>query len=270
VPLAPDAFYRDSPAELISQGDVFLAPWTMAWSAETEPAAPLVPVGPMSTGARSLVPAWTSGPGARRDAPAVTLATTWAPVVVLSHDCEIDKEFNEHLDALIAQGADPDEAAARASQRDDLDRYILVSPLLPYRSDIVAEAKWAPVRAKQKIGYVGFPPMPAVEHAEFCLHLSRISTIERRLLRMEFKIASLTEPARALLRFKLAEALASRNLSLVSRLEAAIGRRIDVDRTLKVKRQDASLALVLDDGSELLVGAKADVEPAAPERTRKA
>jgi hypothetical protein len=268
VALAADAFYRESPTKLTSEGDIFFAPWTMAWSGETEPAPPVVPVGPDSQGMRSLVPAWTSGPGAAANAPRVTLATTWAPVVVVSHDCEIDKEFNDHVDALIRDGIDPSEAVSRASARHDLDRFILVSPLLPYQPDIVPEARWTSIRANQKIGYFALPPMPGAEQAEFCIHLSRIATIERRLLRMESKIASLTEPARALFRFKLAETLAARNLSVVSRLEAAIGRRIEEVRTPKVKRQDASVALVLDDGSELLVGAKADAGEAVPERTR--
>jgi hypothetical protein len=73
-----------------------------------------------------------------------------------------------------------------------------------------------------------------------------------------------------LLRFKLAEAHSSRNLSVVSKLEAAIGRGITDVRTLKVKRQDATVALVLDDGSEVQVGARADAELPVPDRARRA
>ena len=112
------------------------------------------------------------------------------------------------------------------------------------------------------------PPMPMYEEAEFLVHLSRVTTLERRLLAPRFEAASLTDEARALLRFKLAEALASRDLSVVSRLESAIGRKIVDVRTLKMRRQEASVALVLDDGSELQVAAKADQEAALSERTR--
>ena len=71
-------------------------------------------------------------------------------------------------------------------------------------------------------------------------------------------------------RFKLAEALASRNLSVVSNPEAAVGRTIADVRTLKPKQRAATLALILDDGSELQVDAKPD-RPAddLPERLRK-
>jgi hypothetical protein len=253
---------------LLSQGDVYLAPSVMVWSAETLPALPLIPSAPAAVGDTVQVPAWN--PGAEEDGvvPHVTLATSWVPVLVLSHDCEIDKEFNEHVDALIRAGSDEAEAIARAAPMWELDRRILVSPLLAYEDGGGAERRWEAVRAGRKIGYFPLPPMEGFGGAEFHAHLSRISTLERRLLTPRTKLASLNEDGRALLRFKLAEALASRNLSVLSRLETAIGRRIEDVRTLKVKRGEASVALVLDDGTELQVGASSDPDPPLAERTR--
>lgn len=267
MPMAADAFYLPEVRPLLSQGDVYLAPAVMVWSAETFQAIPLIPPAPEQPGAVVFSPAWTRTL-AQAAPPLVTLATSWAPVLVLSHDCEIDKEFNEHVDALLRQGIPEAEAQARAESNPDLDRYVLVSPLLPYDEQELASARWDAVRSGQKIGYFPLAPMPAYEGAEYFVHLSRICTVERRLLSPGFKAASLAEQARSLLRFKLAEALSSRNISVVSRLEAAIGQRITDVRTVKVKRQEATVMLVLEDGSELQVGARADLEVPLPERTR--
>lgn len=258
----PGAFYLDAPRPLLSQGDIYLAPIAVAWSALSYPALPFTPSAPMEPGQTVYTPAWRQD-GASA-APAVTLAASWTPVLVISQDCEIDKEFNETVDALVREGVPEEEAEARASAMPGLDPYILVSPLLPYDEAELAPERWEAVQAGRKIGYVPLPAMPAYEDSAFFVHLSRICTVERRLLSPAYKAASLAEFARGILRYKLAEALSSRNLSLVSRLEAAIGQRITDVRTLKVKRQDATVSLVLDDGSELQVGARADREVPPP------
>jgi hypothetical protein len=266
VACSPGEFYLAEPRSLLSQGDIYLAPAVVAWSAASRSAIPLIPPAPAEPGHTVYAPAWRAvGASA---APAVTLATSWTPVLVISHDCEIDKEFNEYVDALIREGIPAEQAEVRASAIPELDRYVLVSPLLPYHEEELAAERWSAVRAGQKIGYFPLPQMPAYENDEFFVHLSRIATVERRLLSPEYKAASLTELGRGLLRFKLAEVLSSRNLSVVSRLEQAIGQRISEVRTLKVKRQEATVALVLEDGSELQVGARADREAPVPERTR--
>jgi hypothetical protein len=266
MPLAPDAAYQAEPRPLLSQGDIYLAPSVIVWSAEAFRAMPVIPPAPERFGQTVFTPAW--GRSNVSPAPPVTIATTWAPVLVVSHDCEIDKEFNEQVDVLVRGGMAEEEAERRASGMPDLDRYVLVSPLLAYDERELAPERWDAVRTGQKIGYFPLPSMPMFEDAEFFIHLSRICTVERRLLSPEYKVASLAEPARALLRFKLAEALSSRNLSVVSKLEAAIGRQIVDVRTLKIKRQDATVSLVMDDGSEVQVGARADAEIPLPERTR--
>jgi hypothetical protein len=263
----PGELYLTEPRPLLSQGDVYLAPAVLAWSSASRSAIPLVPPAPGEPGRTAFVPAWRHE--ASSVAPGVTLATSWTPVLVISHDREIDKEFNEYVDALIREGVPPDEAEARAGAMPELDPYILVSPLLPYDEQELAPDRWDVVRTGRKLGYLPLPAMPSYEDDEFFIHLSRICTIERRLLVPAYKAVSLTEFGRGLLRFKLAEALSSRNLSLVSKLEQAIGHRIADVRTLKVKRQDATVALVLDDGSEIQVAVRVDRDVAAPERTRK-
>lgn len=260
-----DRFYLPKARPLLSQGDIYLAPSVVVWSGETHPAA-IVPPAPSGPGQITYVPAW-SGDGA---APSVTLGTSWTPVLVVSHDCELDKEFNETVDALVGAGTSEEDAIEAASADPSLDRYVLVSPLLPYDDRVVRRERWDAIRAAQKIGYFPLPPMAEYEDAEFLVHLSRISTVERALIESCPKVGSTSEQARALLRFKLAEAHSSRNLTLVSRLESAIGQAIADVRTVKVKRGDATVALVLKDGEELHLTARADRDPPPPpERTRK-
>lgn len=266
MPLSPENAYLPECRGLLSQGDIYLAPAVMVWSADSVRAMPVPPPAPSAPGNTVFTPAW--GRSAASQAPMVTLATSWTPVLVLSHDCEIDKEFNEHVEMLVREGVPEDEAERRASSLPGLDRYILVSPLLPYTEGELAPGRWEAVRTGKKTGYFPLPPMPVYEDAEFFIHLSRICTVERRLLSSTCKVASLGEPARSLLRFKLAEAHASRNLAVVSKLEAAIGRTVVDVRTLKVKRQEATVALVMEDGSEVQVGARADAEFPGAERTR--
>jgi hypothetical protein len=267
VAYGPEDFYLADKRPLLSQGDVYLAQAAVLWSSDSRSAIPLIPPAPAEPGQTVFAPAWR--PSAFSSAPGVTIATSWTPVLVISHDCEIDKEFNEYVDALVRQGVPADEAEDRASGLPELDRYVLVAPLLPYEEQELAPDRWDAVRSGRKIGYFPLAPMPAYEDDEFFVHLSRISTIERRLLSSSNKVASVTDAARGLLRFKLAEVLSSRNLSVVSKLEKAIGRRITDVRTLKVKRQDATVALVLDDGSEIQVTARADMAIPLPDRTRK-
>jgi hypothetical protein len=268
MPARSSPAYLPSPRRLLSQGDIYLAPWAMVWSAQTHAAPPVVPPAPERIGETVHAPAWLPTGAAEGGVPEATLATSWLPVLVLAHDCEIDKEFNEAVDTMVEAGVPEDEATLSAGQRPDLDRYITASPLLPYDDTVVAPEKWEAIRAARKIGYFPFPPMPAFEGAEFLVHLARVSTVERRLLSPRFKVASLADEHRALLRFKLAEAYASRNLSVMSKLEAAVGKRIDDVRPLKAKRSDLSLALVLEGGDELHVMVKADAEAPQPERTR--
>jgi hypothetical protein len=261
----PDEFYLAEARSHLSQGDIYLAPSVVVWASETYPAR-TIPPAPSGPGQVTYVPAWTTnGP-----APAVTLGTSWTPVLVISHDCELDKEFNESVDARVAAGTAEEDAIQDASNDRSLDRHVLISPLLPYEESVVLPERWEAIRATQKIGYFPLPPMPAYEDAEFLVHLSRISTIERALLERCPKVGSTSERARAILRFKLAEAHASRNLTLVSKLESAIGQAITELRTVKVKRGDATVALVLASGEELHVSARADRDPPPPpERLRQ-
>jgi hypothetical protein len=226
------------------------------------PAPAIVPPAPGRVGETVFLPGWLRGSATPAAVPDITIGNTFGLVLVISHDCEIDKEWNEWVEARIAEGMPEDQAEADADTRAELDARILVAPLLPYEPAVLPERAWEAVRHAQKIGYFPLPAIAAYGGAEFVVHLSRVCVIERALLDRRTRLISLTEEARQLLRFKLAEALSSRNLSVLGKLEAAVGHRIDDVRALKQRRSDVTAALVFDDGTELQVGVRAESGPA--------
>ncbi|HEY0778979.1 MAG TPA: hypothetical protein VGD56_13495 [Gemmatirosa sp.] len=267
------SYFEPAPREQLSQGDVFLAPSAAVYGTDDAEPALAGPAVPPAVGQGVTVRAWgRPGLGAAAVAPPVAVAVAWTPVMVLSHDCELDKEFNEHVDRYLTEhpGATEADAIRQFSDRSDLDRHVLVAPLLPYAEAVAPAWKHDGIRQAGRIGYLPVPPMAEYDGAEFFVHLARVSTVGRELLATRYKVASLSEAARSLLRFKLAEALASRNLSLVSKLEAAVGRTITDVRTMKARSSSATVSLVLDDGGEVQVDAKMD-RPGAPppERLRQ-
>ena len=268
------SYFEKARRPQLSQGDIFLAPAAVVTQAVNPAPGPLRSAAlPPMAGEAVTVLAW----GDPRfepmgGIPAVAIVVTWVPVMVLSHDCEIDKDFNESVDRHRRANPELSEALATAmfADRADLDPYVLIAPLLPYDDVLIPAWRHEGIRQAARIGYIPVPPIPNYGANDYCVPLTRMCTVQRQLLDERFQVASLSESARCIVRFKLAEALASRNLSVVSNPEAAVGRTIADVRTLKSKQSSATLALILDDGSELQVDAKPD-RPAddLPERLRK-
>lgn len=268
---SPAAYFLPTLHDTIHQGDIILAPVVVAWSAASRPARPDV-IAPFP-GARLLAP-WPSDQDLERPSdplapPPVTLEVAYRPAMVLSHECEIEKEFNEYVAGFESEGEDAVAQARReAETRWDLDRYVLISPLLEYRAEEAAEARWSAIRSGQKIGYFPVLSLPGAPPVPSFVHLSRIATVERRLLGHARTLASLTPAAVHLLRAKLAETFSVRNLSVISRLEAAIGHRIVDVKTVKQGRRSVTASLQLDDSSDVVVEVNAEPTLVRPERTR--
>jgi hypothetical protein len=282
-PLAsPAVYFRPERHETLHQGDILLAPCVTVWSAASKPAPATSPGLELSSSGEALLTPWPSDQDLEAPAdllapPPVTLEVAFRPVMVLSHECEIEKEFNEYVARREAESGPEviERAKTEANDRWDLDRYVLVAPLIEYtpaagtREAGAAADKWAAIQAGQKIGYFPVLPLPGASPAvPTFVHLSRVSTVERRLLAYARTLVSLTPAAVFLLRVKLAEVHSVRNLAVVSKLEAALGRTIMDVKTLKQGRSTASVALVLDDGTDLAVDVKADPKATRPERTR--
>lgn len=166
--------------------------------------------------------------------------------MVLSHDCEIEKEFNQRASALIASGYSQEDAEMIASNDESLDRHVTVAPLLSYGQ--MPTEQHAGVRAGQRIGYFPVPPVPWLEMDETLVHLSRSCTVDRLLLTKFAKLASLTAVASGVLRYKLAECFAARDLSTVVELQALIGQRIDHVQMHSRTKKSISLQLFLESG----------------------
>jgi hypothetical protein len=264
-----EQFYRSENREQLSQGDLFMVPTSMIWSFESRPEAlSEVPPLPPGVGTGVLTHAWHLSASGEPVAPAAVVETRWSPAMVLSHNCEIDKDFNEEVDRLVEEEGLGEDEAIRAAEMDwNLDRHISVAPLLAYQE--IPGHKHPGVRSGQRIGYFPLPPIPGFGTSEFAVHLSRIATVERRLLRGGLKIASVAPDSVKRLQYKLAEVFASRRLSLLSELEAAIGREIVEVRTLKESRKKATVALVLDDGTDLSVETRPGPPGTPPERQRR-
>lgn len=209
------------------------------------------------------------------DVPALRVAGGRGLVMVCSHDCGLDKEFNAVVDELT----DPHgthtmteaHAVAEAEARGDLDRNFTVSPLVHPDKVLVAGK---PVDRGMLMGghVVGYLPVPSlVIHGteiipESVVDLSYRATLDR--LAYTQRITCVSEEAREQLRFALARLDVLRTPSLETQLAAAVGQEI---KSAKVsKKNPLVVELVLGDGSKVrLLRTPASPEPSPRARTSR-
>lgn len=243
----PDAagFFLDTPKPQLSQGDIVLAPTVILWSEQARPPLFDIPA-PPPLGSTTTVPLWDE----YTVEPPMTVAEgLWGPAMVVSHDCELDKEFNREVDRLIRDGESETAAAERATEMDTLDQLILLSPLVPYE-DISPDQRDG-IRSGDRIGFFPIPATPIFDDEAFAIDLRRIATVERRLVQRHEKLCSLHGAAASVLRFKLAEVFATRRLSTLAELEAVVGQQIRHMDIVSKSKRTTSLALYLSDGTIL-------------------
>ena len=147
----------------------------------------------------------------------------------------------------------------------------MVAPLLTYDE---AEADWvAPLRSPARrddlrsgarVGYFPIPPLPNFGNTEFVVSLGRAATIARTLLRPRLRLASLTEFARGALRYKLTKVFSTRDLSVLTELEAAVGQTIVQVQTVPRPKKQVAIALYLGNGDLLHLEGK-PLRPALPD-----
>lgn len=227
--------YLPEPNVSLRQGDVVLAPTTVLFSAEEAP-VPDEPEGaPVCLGerVRTLL------------VPDVVAETLWAPVLVLSHDCQLEKDFNEYVRALVSEGVPQSEAIAEASADPSLDPFVVVAPLDPYSA--IPPHRHAGIRAGDRIGYFALDALPR-DGGDYVADLGRACTISTGLLPQSAKVASLAPESVAELRYKLAEAYAIRDLAVLVELEAMVGHRIKRAEALPKSKKKSALVLHLDNG----------------------
>jgi hypothetical protein len=235
-------FYRSAPHPTLRQGDVVLAPTSRLWSPERvdQPIELAPPSEHLGSSVLSLP--WLALPDAR--APLAIHQTRWSPALVLSHDCELEKDFNERVHELLATGWSEEEARAAASADPDLDPLAVVAPLLAYGE--LPQHRHEGIRSGQRSGYFPLPAISGAGPEEYAVDLFHVSTVDVLLLTV--RVASLSEEAAGVLRYKLSEAYASRDLSVLIELEALVGQRVTSVQALPKSRKKTALVLVVESG----------------------
>ena len=190
------------------------------------------------------------------DTEAVYVLSGWALVMVTSHDCHHDKEWNAKRGRLIQHGHSIAEAEAIAEADQTLDRTFQASPLVSL--DDIAPNRRGSFKSGRAIGYFPLPEPPDGSFPACGVDLAYRCTIDR--LAYAGRRWCLSKPARDRLRHAIARFDSFRSVQVASTIEEAIGRTItdvSVDST-----QPLAVDLKLDDGSVLqLVQAPVEPEP---------
>ncbi len=169
----------------LAQGDIFLAPNALVCGVTGDEAASEGPAIPAAVGEAVTVRLWGQPAfGPSSGAPPVNAVAGWTPIMVLTHDCELDKEFNEHVSQYLRDhpGVSEEDVVAMISPRADLHRHAQVAPLLPCDDAVVPAVRHGGIRQARKIGSVPVPAMPAYGDDAFFVPLNRVTTVGRELL----------------------------------------------------------------------------------------
>lgn len=186
----------------------------------------------------------------------------YTAVMVLTHDCHMDKEANQEYRRLRAlkPPVTKAEAIAAAEADPDLDRFLVVAPIVLARH---LRADEASLMRGEVLGY--FPVEASPDHgiAGGVVDLTYVTTIDRHLLRQ--RPASLTDEARGRLRLALARLYSFRTPEVGFAVEAAVGQR--VRSVSRVPDSPLEIDIELEDESTVrLVLQPAEVAPSRPSR----
>lgn len=176
-----------------------------------------------------------------------------ALVMVLSHDCQLDKDINRAARQLMKADSSltPDAAFELAEQNPELDRFVLVAPLvdvhqIPNGGD---QNITNSILAGMTLGY-----FPLQDEKNLAIHrtvvdLNYRSTVD--VFTLSRRLTSLTDIARLQLRYALARMDSLRVPVLETVFSEAIGQKItDV---LPPRKGSQTVKLVLENGKALEV-----------------
>jgi hypothetical protein len=233
--------YEEVPHPTLRQGDIILAPSAVLVPPEQRDlSAPRT--APLRLGETQRLALWDSDRTASLD---VSAEVRFSPVLVLSHDCDLEKEFNERVRELIAAGRSEAQAVAEAESDSKLDPFAVVAPLLPY--SLLPPQRHAGVMNGQRIGCFPIHQLPR-DGGDYFVDLGQPCTVAVLLLPQSGKVASLARDSVFELRYKLSEAFAIRDLAVLQELERLTGRTITRAVALPKSGKKTALQLYLDDG----------------------
>ncbi len=160
--------------------------------------------------------------------------------IVVTHDCQLDKEWNRRVRELEKAGTETQAAEREATADMTLDRALIVSPLVD-PNDLRVER--GNLLAGRIIGYLPVPAHPEQLVGECVADLTYQCTIDRLDV---VKVASISETARKELRYALIQLDALRTADLGFEIEAVVGRTI---KKVEVPARDPlTVRIQLDDG----------------------
>ena len=171
----------------------------------------------------------------------------YSPVMVLSHDCQMDRQMNSEFKRLRKEtpGLSKETALSTLESDPNLDRFVTVAPILSLANFRTGLSQ---VKSGEVIGmfYVA-PTLMSEIDTDSVVDLNYISTVDRSLLR--HRVASLSSENVGRLRIALARLYALRSPEIGFELEEAVGQRI-----IGLRRDDSSpteIFIQLKDGTEL-------------------
>lgn len=176
--------------------------------------------------------------------PSFYTVSGYGTCAVVSHDCHMEREFNDKVKELRKEGLSLRDAEASADANPALDRFLSLCPLVEPSH---YKASWADISTGRIIGAFPVPPIVNADLPEMVIDLTYRATVDRHLI--VGRIASMAESVRAHLRFALARVDAFRNPRVTPDLEDAIGQRI---KSIECKETNPLiLVLRLADGKSI-------------------
>lgn len=166
-----------------------------------------------------------------------------ALVMVTSHDCHFDKEWNRRRGELIRNGLPEAEADRLAGEDPSLDRSFTASPLL--RPDDLPVDR-GNLMAGKVVGYLPVPTSQDGLVPEAVVDLTYRVTLDRLDI---VRVASLSAVARAQLRYAMTRLDSLRAVTVGFEIEAILGRHIE--SVTFPASNPLAVRLELDDGSTI-------------------
>lgn len=218
-------------------------------------------------GDRFTPPAWSrldaydvTLAGARENGRDLLLSAGPALVMVTSHDCHLDKEWNRRRTALIGDGKSEEEAGREAEEDVTLDRTFTGSPLI-YPGELDLER--GNLMAGRVVGYLPIPASDdglvpeAVADLTYRVTLDRVDVV---------RVACVKDGVRAHLRYALARLETLRATSLGFDVERVVGRHIE---RVEIPKANPLLVQLYLEGGSVIELLQQPGEPAAgPARRR--
>lgn len=198
--------------------------------------------------------------GARQSGGDLLLTSGPALVMVTSHDCHLDKDWNRRRNALIRGGMPEDEAEAAAENDVSLDRAFNASPLI-YPDDPGLDR--GNLMAGKILGYLPVPASGDGLVPESLVDLTYRVTLDRLDIA---RVAGVSDLVRAQLRYALVSLDTLRARALGFEVEAVVGRQIE---DVSIPAANPLLVRLQLEGGDTIELLQQPAEPAPwPARTR--